>query len=871
MGTPEKLTPLLKQYYAIKKQHPGRVLFFRMGDFYEMFGDDAILASSILGIALTSREHGDSGKIPLAGVPHHTLNRYLAKMLQAGHKVAVCDQVEDPRQAKGIVKREVVEVLTPGSITLDGVLDSDKPNFIAAINFREGAIGLAYLDITTGKFLVDEVAENALADSLQFYCPSEIVLPDSLKTVLSKRLSAIIPSAAQTPIDDYRFDLSLAYNELVTHFKTTDLAGFGLGQANLAIGAAGAVFSYIKDLKLGRVGQITAIERVKKDQQMELDPATIRNLELVETPYEGRKNSLLDTIDRTSGPLGARLLRSWLLSPLITVEMIEARQKAVGTLTGNSQSHKGISESLKGMPDLERLASRITQKKASPRDLVYLKSGLEKAMEIKRRAPELDSGLLKETLSYITDFADLIELLSRALVDEPPASLADGGLFRRGYSFELDQLISGIEEARKYIHNLQQIEREQTGIASLKVGFNRVFGYYIEVTKPHLAKTPSRFIRKQTLVSAERFITEELKTKEELILNAEEKIKSLEFELYDKLLDSIALRVADIQKTAAAIAAIDVLNGFTHLAQEPGYIMPEINRSRLIDIKDGRHPVLERILPPGKFITNDTHLDGSKHRIGIITGPNMAGKSTYLRQVGLLVLMAQIGAPIPASSARIGLCDRIFTRVGASDDIIRGRSTFMVEMTEAAAILNNATDKSLILLDELGRGTSTYDGLAIAWSLVEFLSATPGRKARTLFATHYHELIEMEENSDGVFNLQVAVKQWQDTIIFLYKIMPGGCDDSYGIQVARLAGLPERLLERARQILSHLEANQIVSPAIGKGKGATTAYQISLFSPEESKLRNFLSKIDPETLTPIDSLSILYQLKKLSGEGKEDI
>ena len=871
MKAPERLTPLLRQYYAIKKQHPGRILFFRMGDFYELFGEDAVTASSILGIALTSREHGDSGKIPLAGVPHHTLNRYLAKMLRAGFKIAVCDQVEDPRQAKGIVKREVVEVLTPGSITLDGVLDDSVPNYMAAINPQSGGVGLALLDINTGKFLIDEFGSDALAENLSFYAPSEIIIPDSHKIEFRKIANVLKLQFTVTPIDDYRFDTSMAYNELLSHFKTPSLDGFGLGRIGPAVGAAGAALSYVRDLKAGKIGQVTRIVRIVRGDSMELDTATIKNLELVETPYEGKKNSLLSIIDRTLTAGGGRLLRNWILAPLAKLDLIEARQEAVRELHDAAKVRRSLSEALQGLPDLERLSSKVAMKKAGPRDLVSLKNGLDKAMSIKTASAEIGSVVLKNASGDMVDFGDLINIISKAISDDPP-NLQDGGFFKPGHSAQLDALIASIDEARKYIHDLQKIERERTAIASLKVGFNRVFGYYIEVTNPHLSKVPSRFIRKQTLVSAERYITEELKVKEELILNAEEKIKALEYELFDRLLDDLSHWLAEIQKAAEAISVFDVIMGFTALADQPGYIIPKLDNTLQIKIADGRHPVLETILPPGKLVSNEIDLDSSGRRIGIITGPNMAGKSTYLRQVGLLVLMAQIGAPIPARSAEIGICDRIFTRVGASDDIMRGRSTFMVEMTEAASILNNASDKSLILLDELGRGTSTYDGLAIAWSLVEFLGKVKGKQARTLFATHYHELIDLADDALGIFNLQVAVKQWQDTIVFLYKIVPGGCDDSYGIQVARLAGLPPRLLHRAAEILSLLEAGS--TPGKGQGKKGPqkgTSFQISLFSPEEGKMRKILCALDPEKLTPLESLNILNRLRQIAMEGEDGL
>ncbi len=868
MKTPQKLTPLLKQYFAIKNQHPERILFFRMGDFYELFGEDAVVASSILGIALTSRKHGDSGKLPLAGIPHHTLDRYLIKILKAGYKVAVCDQVEDPKKAKGIVKREVVEVFTPGSVTLDGALDEKKPSCLVSLNLQDGIVGMALLDISTGRFIVDEFDEINLADNITFHDPSEVVIPEAHKSRMGNTIKSLLPNSTVTPIDDYRFETSMAYNDLVTHFGTDSLDGFGLGNLTCGLGAAGAAFAYVKDLKMGKIGQITRIERLRRDQCMELDAATIKNLELVETPYEGRRNSLLSTIDLTLSALGGRLLRRWILSPLTDLKMIGDRQIAVIAFLKSERSRKSMIASLKEMPDLERLASKIAMRKAGPRDIINIKSGLDNVRSLKTAARGMKSSLIRQTIGSIRPFDDLIAHIDKAIVDEPPAMLSDSGIFKSGFSADLDRLTSEIEEAKNYIHNLQKIERQKTRIPSLKVGYNRIFGYYLEITRPHLSKVPPHYIRKQTLVSAERYITEELKTREEIILNAEEKIKTIEYRLYDELLDTLNAGIADIQTAAGAVAILDVLLGFAALAEETGYVMPKLDNSLKINISDSRHPVLERILVSGKFIPNDIIIDGAGKRMAIITGPNMAGKSTYLRQVGLIVLMAQMGAPVPAKSANIGICDRIFTRVGASDDILRGRSTFMVEMTEAASIINNASNRSLILLDELGRGTSTYDGLAIAWSLVEYLNRIEGRKARTLFATHYHELIELAERTDGIVNLQVAVEQWQDSIVFLYKIKPGGCDDSYGIQVARLAGLPERLLDRAKEILVRLETNR--SPdgeaAVKKGAGA---FQISLFSPEESRIRESLNKIEPDKLTPIEALNILNEMINLMKGDNE--
>jgi DNA mismatch repair protein MutS len=864
MHSPDKLTPLLKQYYSIKEKNPGRILFFRMGDFYELFGDDAVTASSLLGIALTSRSHGDSGKIPLAGIPHHTLNRYLPKMLKAGYNIAVCDQVEDPKKAKGIVKREVVEVLTPGSITLESALDEDKPNFLASVNFRNDLAGLALLDLSTGRFLIDEFKRKFLPDSLTFHRPSELIIPESQKAEIKKIVNDYLPDMQIAPLDDYRFETSLAFNELLNHFKVPDLEGFGLGRIGAALGAAGAAFSYARDLKMGRVGQITSMERIRRDKTMDLDSATVRNLELVETPFEGRRNSLLSVVDHTLSPAGGRLLRSWILSPLRDLLMIKARQLAVKELAKSKDISDRLGSLLQGIPDLERLAAKTAAVKVGPRDIHFLASGLKRTIEIKNLLSGLKSQLIIENIDNIKDFDDLIKLVETALVDEPPVNLTDGNFFRKGYSEKLDGLVAEIDEARGFIHNLQKTEREKTGIASLKVGFNRVFGYYIEVTKPHLPKVPGNYIRKQTLVSAERFITEELKIKEEVILSAEEKIKEIERELFDDLVSQVASRTAEIKEAAEASAVIDVIAGFATLSRQPGYIIPDLDDSMKIDIKNSRHPVMERLLPPGKFIPNHIYLDGLKNRMAIITGPNMAGKSTYLRQIGLLVLLAQIGAPISADSAGIGICDRIFTRVGASDDLLKGRSTFMVEMTEAASILNNATDKSLILLDELGRGTSTYDGLAIAWSLVEYLNTIKGKNARTLFATHYHELIELAGRFEGIFNLRVAVKEWEGSIVFLYKIEEGGCDDSYGVQVAKLAGLPQRLLDRALEILTRLESGQgVVNTSDKKGADLST-YQISLFSAEDSRLRNELEKINTDKLTPLEALTILNELKKIA-------
>ncbi len=868
MKSHENLTPLLKQFYAIKNQNPGRILFFRMGDFYELFGDDAVTASSVLGITLTSRSHGDSGKIPLAGIPHFTLNRYLPKILKAGYKVAVCDQVEDPKKAKGIVKREVVEVFTPGSITLEGALEDDKPNYLASINPRDGLAGMALLDISTGRFLIDEFDTVFLEETLMFYSPSELIIPESEKQLFRKIIDGSLPQTTLTPLDNYHFETSMAYNSLLSHFKLSSLDGFGLGGVTAAVGAAGAALAYVNDLKKGRVGQVTTIEKIRRDKKMELDTATIRNLELVETPYEGRKNSLLDNIDNSLSAGGGRLLRNWVLSPLKDLGMIKARQKAVKIFSSSSELLDKTRAYLKSVPDMERLSSKVAAFRAGPRDLFALKTGLQNIENLKVVLSNSNSILIEETINKIISFKDLIDLIDSAIADDPPPNVSDGNLFKRGFSEKLDNLMNEIDTAKKFIHELQKSERENTGINSLKVGFNRVFGYYIEVTKPHLSKVPQEYIRKQTLVSAERFITEELKVKEELILNAEEKIKAIEFELFEKIVEKIAAKTKEIQAASQAASVVDVIAGFAVLSNQPGYLMPELSESMKIEIKESRHPVMERNMLSGEFVPNDVYLDGSEKRMAIITGPNMAGKSTYLRQIGLIVLLAQIGSPVPAKTARIGICDRIFTRVGASDDILRGRSTFMVEMTEAAAILNNATDRSLILLDELGRGTSTYDGLAIAWSLIEYLNKIKGRKARTLFATHYHELIELAESTNGIFNLRVAVKEWEGSIVFLYKIEPGGCDDSYGVQVAKLAGLPQRLLDRALEILGHLESGRSSGNGPVNSSSEPSTYQISLFSPEENIIMNELARIDPNKLTPIEALALLNKLKDIADKEK---
>ncbi|MGB8656536.1 MAG: DNA mismatch repair protein MutS [Candidatus Zixiibacteriota bacterium] len=863
----DDVTPLMRQYFKIKDQYPEEIVFFRMGDFYEMFGRDAKVASEILGIALTSRGQIKGEKIPLAGVPYHAAEKYLSKLLKAGKKVVVCEQVEDPKLAKGIVRREVVEIVTPGTVTIDGVIEGTESNYLASLFGDEENMGLSILDLTTGEFKVDYGGTAKIMERLRVISPSEIIIPDHWSDEKMSGLESSMGGTTLTTLEGWKFDYDFAYHILVEHFKVTSLDGFGCQSLKSGIQAAGAILAYLKQTKKALLSHINRLSPFFEDHLMFLDASTIRNLELL-TPLggEAKGHTLFSLLNRTRTAMGARLLRSWIILPLLNVEKIKGRQEAVAELLGKRDLSENLTDRIRRVADLERLAGKIGGGKANPRDLVWLKNSLSEIPGIKSVLEDVQSNLLISVKDNLPEVSDLVNLIETSVVDDPPLILSEGGMIKSGYSFELDSVRERIKESKQWIASLQEEERKRTGITSLKVGFNRVFGYFIEVTKPHLSKVPPEYIRKQTMVSAERFVTAELKEKEAYILGAEEEIYKLEHELFLQIRSKVAEDTQKIQRSAGLLAMVDVLLSLRDAAEKSNYVRPEINMESEISIEDGRHPVIENILEPGSFVPNSTKIDLENEQVHIITGPNMAGKSTYLRQVGLIVLLAQIGSYVPAKSAKIGVVDRIFTRVGATDYLTLGQSTFLVEMMETANILNNATSRSLILLDEVGRGTSTFDGLSIARAVTEYIHNHPQISAKTLFATHYHELTELAEFLPRVRNYKVEVKQWGDEIIFLRKIIPGGCDDSYGIHVARLAGIPKQVLERAKKILVELEEGKLLSDKPINTAISPQSFQLSIFSAKENGIIEELKKLDLDKLAPIEALNKLSELKKKSEE-----
>ena len=863
-------TPLMEQYWSVKNQHKNEILFFRMGDFYELFYDDARTASKVLGLTLTSRGHGASGDVPLAGFPHHALDGYLAKMIRAGYKVAICDQVEDPKKAKKLVKREVTEIVTPGTILTDNLLESKQNNYLIGLYFKKNTCGFSKVDLSTGEFVVAEFPLTSMEEQVLNARPSEVVLSEEQVDYFKKHVRNI-PGFTITTQEDWLFSRQYAYETLVDHFKTTSLKGFGIDSLSEGISAAGAVLHYLKENQKNELNHIRKIRLYDPGEFMILDPATLRNLEILETLSNGgREGSLFSVIDRTITPMGGRLLRQWVQNPLRDVLKIQERLEGVEELLNHSKVRRKLESILKDINDLERLVSRASTHRANAKDLVAIRFSLEALPEIQEVLSGLEALAFKNIRENLNPLPELTEELARALADNPPLAITDGGIIRKGYNRELDDLREISSSGKKWIANLRNLERERTGIPSLKIGYNKVFGYYIEVTKPHLSKVPAEYIRKQTLVNAERFITPELKEYEEKILGAEEKMASLEYDLFDELRVKVAQHAEIIQRNAQLIAQLDTLLSLAVVAEVQKYKKPNINNSDRIVIRNGRHPVVETLLPIGEtFIPNDTELSNHDQQILVITGPNMAGKSTYIRQVGLIVLLAQMGSFVPADSAEIGVVDRIFTRVGASDNLAGGESTFLVEMNEMANILNNATSKSLLLLDEIGRGTSTFDGLSIAWSIVEYLHNAPEVAAKTLFATHYHELTELELILPRVKNYNVSVKEWGDKIIFLRKIVPGGSDQSYGVQVARLAGLPGEVISRAKEVLANLESDVLTpnrEPKIARHhRRATneTARQMDLFAAESREIKSALQSIDVNQLTPLEALLKLNELKAL--------
>lgn len=798
------MTPMMQQYRDAKERHPGMLLLFRMGDFYELFDDDARLAAKVLGLTLTSRDK----TIPMAGFPHHQLESYLHKLLHAGHRVAVCDQVEDPAQAKGLVKREVTRVVTPGTVTEDDLLDPRSSNYLVSIVLAGEEAGLAWLDLSTGTFQATDVANGRLLDELARLAPAECIAAEREANLVGDLVRRLATPPTLTSRPDWTFEAVSARDVLQRHFRVSTCAGFGFDDQQRCLAAAGALLAYAQEMIKTDLGHVRRLSPCASSQYLQLDEVTRRSLELTRTLREGdRQGSLLAALDRTVTTMGARLLQDWLLAPLADRAGIECRQDAVAELMGEQALRDDLRQALGAVYDLPRLTARVSTLRASPRDLGAVARTLGLLPRIKAKITARKAPLLRELEEQLELCPDLREALDAALADELPLSPRDGGVIRPGYDAELDQLRDIARGGKEWIARFQAQEIGRTGINSLKVGFNQVFGYYIEITHAHAGKVPADYQRKQTLKNAERYITPELKEYEEKVLSAEDKCRQREYELFLRLRERVAAETTRLLQTGEVLAQLDVLAALAELAVSRQYVRPEIVDEPILFVKDGRHPVLDQTLPPGTFVPNDVDLGPDSGNLWLITGPNMSGKSTFIRQVALLTLMAQMGSFLPARAARVGLCDRIFTRVGASDELSRGQSTFMVEMTEAANILNNATRRSLVILDEIGRGTSTYDGVSLAWAITEHLHHQIG--CRALFATHYHELAQLAETLPNLRNYNVLVREWQDDIVFLHKIARGSADKSYGIHVARLAGVPEEVLGRAREVLHLLESHHL--------------------------------------------------------------
>jgi len=864
-----KLTPMLRQYIGIKNEYPDAILFFRMGDFYEMFFDDARIAAKILGITLTARGTYNGEKVPMCGIPHHAYRNYIGKLVDSGRKVAVCEQVEDPKESKGVVKREVVRLVTPGSVVDEGDMDDKTNLYMAAISEGDERYGLAHADLSTGEFRVTEVESfNELLEELGRIDPTELLIPENDNLAGKKELS----NYQLEILGKYSFDPRQAEGLLKEQLGVRSLTGFGCQDMPAGIIAAGALVHYFRDTQKGPPEHIKEIVSYRIGDFMFLDESTCAHLELLKTMRrQSVKGSLFQIIDRTVTPMGSRLLKKWIAYPLIDLEKIRERLGAVSSLKDAPMFREKIREELKEIYDLERLNGRIALGRANARDLLALKHSIQRIPSIKNALSGSTSTLLSEIAMTLDSLDDIAVLIDEAIYDDPPVSVKEGGIIKDGYDDELDRLISLSRDGKSWIADFAASEQKRTKISSLKVGFNRVFGYYIEISRTNLHLVPPDYVRKQTLVNGERYITEDLKTMEEQVLGAEEKRVVLEFEIFDRIRKKIALENQRIKQTATLISRIDVIHGLAETAEMNDYIAPEVNDGNGIDIVDGRHPVIEQTVKDEDFVPNDISLDSKEQQVLIITGPNMAGKSTILRQTAISVLMAQMGSFVPASGAVIGVVDRIFTRVGASDDLAKGQSTFMVEMNETANILRHATPKSLVILDEIGRGTSTYDGLSIAWAVAEALHDRGGKGVRTLFATHYHELTELVATKQRVKNFNIAVREWNDRIIFLRKIVPGGTSRSYGIQVARIAGLPGNVLKRAKEILDNLESAEL--DEVGRPRLAHTfpekkegdVVQLGLFGSQDHKLREWIRDMDISKMTPLDALVELNKLKESVG------
>ena len=870
-GKRMNMSPMMQEYCKTKEEYKDCILFYRLGDFYEMFFDDALLVSKELELTLTGKDCGLEERAPMCGIPFHAADTYINRLIERGHKVAICEQVEDPKKAKGLVKRAVIRVVTPGT-TLDATsLDESKNNYLMSIVSIADRFGCAIADITTGDCFLTEVPNSQkLVDEINKFSPAEIICNDSFfmsgvdTDDLKERLGICIFS-----LDAWYFDDDTCRKELREHFHVTNLEGLGISDYDSGIIAAGALFLYLKETQKTALSQMTTIRPYTAERYMLIDSSSRRNLELVETLREKQKRgSLLWVLDKTKTAMGARTLRSFVEQPLIDAEEINRRLEALEELNEKPMLRDEIREYLNPVYDLERLVSRISFKSANPRDMVAFASSLEMIPYIKQVLKDFQAPILKEIYEDMDSLEDITDLIKHAIVDEPPLAQKDGGIIREGFNEDVDKFRSARTDGKKWLTELETKERERTGIKSLKIKYNRVFGYALEVTNTFKELVPENYIRKQTLANAERYITEELKNLENMILGAEDKLYALEYELFSNVRDKVGQEVIRIQRTAKAIAGLDVFASLALVAERNHYVRPKVNECGIIDIKGGRHPVVEQMIDNDMFIANDTYLDNTKKRVSIITGPNMAGKSTYMRQTALIVLMAQIGSFVPADKAVIGIVDRIFTRVGASDDLASGQSTFMVEMTEVANILRNATAKSLLILDEIGRGTSTFDGLAIAWAVIEHISNTKLCGAKTLFATHYHELTELEGKLSGVTNYCIAVKEKGDDIVFLRKIVKGGADKSYGIQVAKLAGVPDSVINRAKELVEELSdaditaaVKDLASPK-KKPKVEMDMAQMSLFDTvQDNDIIEELKGIDIGNLTPMEALNTLYNLQ----------
>ena len=862
----EKVTPLMRQYYAMKQRHPDAVLLFRVGDFYETYGDDAVRSSSILGITLTKRSNGAAADVEMAGFPHHAIDVYLPKLVRAGLRVAICEQLEDPKLAKGLVKRDITELVTPGVSYNDKVLENKENNFLCGLHLDKNIHGISFLDVSTGEFYLAQGDTNYIDKLLQSFKPSEIVLQ---KRKLNEFHETFSEKYYVNTFDDWVFTKDFANELLLKQFGTNSLKGFGVENLDMGIIAAGAALHYLYDTQHDKTQHICKITRIEEDKYVWIDKFSSRNLELIHSPNENAK-TLIDVIDRTLSPMGSRQLKRWVMMPLKEIPFIEERLCVVDFMLANAEFLSSLQQLIKNIGDLERLIGKVAIRRITPRELVYLKNSLASIAEVKKLCSTADSEALRKYAEQINPCKYVYDRIRKEIRDDAPSMVAKGNVIADGVNEELDDLRKLSSSSKQYLAEMQQRESQITGIPSLKIGFNNVFGYYIEVTNAHRNKVPDTWTRKQTLTNAERYITPELKEYETKILTSEERIATIEAQLYDQILDSLVDFVQPIQYDAQLIARLDCLQSFASVSQSNDYHRPKLTDSHVIDIKGGRHPVIETQLPPGEsYISNDVYLDNQSQQIIIITGPNMSGKSALLRQTALIVLLAQIGCYVPATQAEIGVVDKIFTRVGASDNLSLGESTFMVEMNETANILNNISDRSLVLLDEIGRGTSTYDGISIAWAITEYLHNHPHCRPKVLFATHYHELIDMEKQFERIRNYHISVKEVGNKVIFLRKLAIGGSEHSFGIHVAKMAGMPPKVVKRADEMLKILEEKSAKNDKKSDKKAKKESdygYQLSfiqLDDPSLLEIKDILLDIDIDVLTPVEALFKLNEIKKI--------